>query len=480
MTANNPGNISTAPPKSVKTSINAVLTADAGAAQAFAHLHDGRLHYDHSSGAWLEFDGVRWAKDELGRIAQHGLAVAQELLIDASAMLLRAARARNPMEQKHLKGEAEKLSAASLAIHKKPRLDAMIALAATDPRIAVSRTMFDANDRVLCVRNGVIELGTAPIVHRPGIPSDLNTLQAACAFDPVASCPTWDRFLRQVQPDREVQTWLRRLVGYWLTGHTTEQSFTVFHGIGANGKTVFTETIRKLLGSYSVSADFGTFTVKDKGGDAIRNDIARLDRVRLVVASEGPEGARLDEDLVKRITGGEQLTARFLHREYFNFSPKFKLVLVTNHRPAISGTDHGIWRRTVLVPWNVTIPPEQQDRRLVERLEAELPGILNWALGGLEEYLCEGLTHLPGAIATANSEYRRDSDIVGLWMEDCCLRNSAARATNGELHRSYAEWANINGHRNLSSKSLGDRLREKGLSPWRTGSNRGWIGLTCK
>ncbi|TAL87557.1 MAG: hypothetical protein EPN74_00660 [Rhodanobacter sp.] len=159
---------------------------------------------------------------------------------------------------------------------------------------------------------------------------------------------------------------------------------------------------------------------------------------------------------------------------------EFKLVLVTNHRPAISGTDHGIWRRIVLVPWNVTIPPEQQDRRLVERLEAELPGILNWALKGLTEYLSQGLIHLPGAIATANSEYRRDSDIVGLWMEDCCLRDSAARTTNGELHRSYSEWANINGHRNLSSKSLGDRLREKGLSPWRTGSSRGWSGITCK
>ncbi|TAL86441.1 MAG: hypothetical protein EPN74_04670 [Rhodanobacter sp.] len=324
MEANNSANIPMVPLNSVKTSINAALTADAGAAQAFVRLHDGRLLYDHSSGTWLEFDGVRWAKDELGRISQHGLAVSQELLIDASEMLLRAARARNQMEQKHLKEEAEKLSAASLAIHKKPRLDAMIALAATDPGIAVSRTMFDANDRALCVRNGVIELDATPIVHRPGTPSDLNTLQAACAFDPTSSCPTWDCFLRQVQPDRDVQMWLRRLVGYWLTGHTTEQSFTVFHGIGANGKTVFTETIRKLLGSYSLSADFGTFTVKDKGVDAIRNDIARLDKVRLVVASEGPEGARLDEDLVKRITGGEQLTARFLHREYFNFNPKFK------------------------------------------------------------------------------------------------------------------------------------------------------------
>ncbi len=479
MTADNSFKVSRARRGPATDPVSRALTADAGAAQAFVRIHGDRLLYDHTNGAWLEFDGVRWVKDEFGRIAQHGLAVSQELLIDASQMLLRAARERDPIEQRHRKEEAERLLVAAQSLHKKVRLDAMIDLAATDPKIAARRSMFDAEDMILGVQNGVMELSSSQTLHRPGASRDFIALQAGCAFVPTAQCPTWISFLERVQPDQEVRTWLQRLVGYWLTGRTAEQSFTVFHGFGANGKTVFTETIRKLMGSYAVSADFGTFTAKDKGSDAIRNDIARLDKKRLVVASEGPEGARLDEDLIKRITGGEELTARFLHREFFSFKPKFKLVLVTNHRPGINGTDLGIWRRVVLVPWSITVPLGEQDRRLSDRLEAELPGILRWALQGLTEYLEKGLSPLPAQIAAANSEYQRDSDIVGLWIEDCCVLDRALRTANGKLLNSYSSWAHSSGHRIMSMKSLGDRLREKGLTQWRSGSVRGWAGISC-
>lgn len=472
--------ISAARAKAVSAATAAAFTADAGAAQAFAQLHDGRLLYDHSSGGWYEFDSVRWSRDELGRIAQHGLAVARELFVDASQIMLRASRERNPTLQKQLRVEADQAMSAATALHKKPRLDAMVSLAASDPRIAASRAMFDADDMLLGVQNGVVKLSEAPVTHRDGAAADMITRQAGCAFDPLALCPTWDEFLARVQPDPEVRHWLRRLVGYWLTGRTDQQTFTVFHGLGANGKSVFAETVKKLLGSYGVSADFCTFMAKDKGSEAIRNDLARLDKVRLVVASEGPEGGRLDEDLVKRITGGDEITARFLHREFFSFKPRFKLLLVTNHRPSISGTDHGIWRRVVLVPWEVTVPREEQDRRLAERLEDELPGILCWALQGLDEYLALGLDQLPRAIAAANTEYRQDSDVVGLWIEDACLLDTTGRATNSELYQSYSAWAQAAGHRPMSAKSLGDRLRERGLLPWRTNGGRGWAGIALK
>ena len=455
------------------------FVADAGAAEAFARLHGGRLLHDHSSGAWLEFDGTRWARDELGRITQHGLAVSRELLTDAAVATLRAAREPNSGLQKQLMDEADKIKAAAISLQRKPRLDAMIALVGTDPLIAANRGMFDAHDMRLGVQNGVVELTELPVNHRAGAPADMITRQAGCAFDALALCPTWDAFLERVQPDREVRLWLRRLVGYWLTGRTDQQSFTVFHGLGANGKSVFAETVKKLLGSYGVSADFSSFMAKNQGSDAIRNDLARLDKVRLVVASEGPEGARLDEDLVKRITGGDEITARFLHREFFSFRPRFKLLLVTNHRPSISGTDHGIWRRVVLVPWTVTIPREEQDRRLVERLEAELPGILCWALQGLDEYLALGLD-LPRAIVAANAEYRQDSDVVGHWIDDSCLLDAKGRTTNGALYQSYSAWASAAGHRPMSAKSLGDRLRERGLTPWRTTNGRGWAGIALK
>ena len=471
--------ISAARAKATSASAAVAFTADAGAAQAFARLHNGHLLHDHSAGAWLEFDGARWARDDLGRVVQHGLAVSRELFIDASQIMVRAGREHNQVLQEQLRKEAGKISAAAVSLHKKLRLDAMIALAATDPRIAANRSMFDADDMRLGVQNGVVELTKAPVTHRDGAPTDMITRQTCTEYDALALCPNWDAFLERVQPDREVRLWLRRLTGYWLTGRTDQQTFTVFHGLGANGKSVFAETIRKLLGSYAVSADFGTFMAKNQGNDAIRNDLARLDKVRLVVASEGPEGARLDEDLVKKVTGGDEITARFLHREFFSFKPRFKLLLVTNHRPSISGTDHGIWRRVVLVPWTVTIPREEQDRRLAERLEAELPGILCWALQGLDEYLDLGLV-LPRAIVAANAEYRQDSDVVGHWIDDSCLLDATGRTTNGALYQSYSAWASAAGHRPMSAKSLGDRLRERGLTPWRTTNGRGWAGITLK
>lgn len=459
-------------------SLSQASTGDVGAAEAFEKLYVGRLLHDHTSGAWLEFDGVRWRKDELRQIFQHGIAVSKDLLSEASEMLSRAGREQDPGMQKQHIEESDRLSSAAQALHKKPRLEAMIALAATYPSIAANRAMFDREDLHLCVQNGVLDLTSVPAVHRTSEPSDFLTLQAGCEFERSATSPCWQAFLDRVQPDPEIQAWLRRFIGYCLTGQTSEQLFVVFHGVGSNGKTVFTEVIRKVLGNYCLSADFKTFTADDQ--DAIRNDLARLDKTRLVLASEGPEGARLDEDLVKRLTGGEEIVARFLHREYFSFKPRFKLVLVTNHKPKIVGTDDGIWRRVVLVPWSISIPREQRDRHLGQRLEQELPGILNWTLKGLEEYLSFGLDPLPEAIAHACREYRRESDTIGMWMEQCCSLDPFGRATSAEIHSSYKAWAAANGYQDVTPKKLANRLKEIGLTSWRSERSRGWQGIACR
>ena len=215
---------------------------------------------------------------------------------------------------------------------------------------------------------------------------------------------------------------------------------------------------------------------------AIRNDIARLDKIRLVIANEGQYGARLDEGMVKQITGGDEITARFLHREFFTFKPKFKVVLVTNHKPVISGNDHGIWRRVVLIPWEVTIPAERRDRRLADKLEAELPGILNWALEGLQKYSEVGLSELPVALVKANADYRKDSDIIGLWISDCVEEDKYAKTTLSAVYTSYTSWADKNGHKPMTAKSLSDRLKERGVEGARIGAagSRGWAGIRIK
>lgn len=450
---------------------------DVGAAARFSQMFRDKLIYVPQRGRWLEFIDGSWSVDEIGKIYQYAERVSADLLLDASTALAQASKARLADDRKSLTDKANRLTAAAARLRQKPRIDAMLALAETRQGIAVSQEDLDAGDMRLGVQGGVLELHKLPVVHRDGRPEDRITRQATCAFELLGMAPTWADFLERVQPDPEIRHWLQRWAGYCLTGSTREQIFVVLHGIGANGKSVFAETLKKLLGGYALSADFSTFTRRDGGSDAIRNDLARLDKSRLVVASEGPEGARLDEDLVKRITGGDEITARFLHREFFSFRPRFKLMLVTNHRPSISGTDHGIWRRVVLVPWEIVIPAEEQDRGLTEKLERELSGILNWALDGLRAYLQVGLLPLPSAIAQANAEYRADSDTVGLWVSDCCELESSLTASAASLYNAYVNWTRDNGHKPLSSKSLGQRLKERGLVQTKQHGVRAWQGI---
>lgn len=197
------------------------------------------------------------------------------------------------------------------------------------------------------------------------------------SFDPGAGCPRWQRFLREVfGDDEELIGFVRRLVGYSLTGDTREHALIVFHGAGANGKTTFVETWKKLLGDCARTAAFDSFA-RARGDRGVRNDLARLHGARLVVASESGEGRKLDEATVKQLTGGDTVTARFLYGEHFEFRPQFKLCLVTNHRPQVSGDDDAIWRRLRLVPFEVSFQG-REDLKLPTELRQELSGILAW------------------------------------------------------------------------------------------------------
>jgi putative DNA primase/helicase len=414
---------------------------------------------------------------------QHAIEVTRDMLMEAGKLALEAARIKDKTQRALLAAEAEALLAHARKSQQKPRLDAMLSIAATDPRLAVEQDRLDDNDLLLGVQNGVIELRETT-TFRPGKPDDFITRQAGCEWhgEDQDYCPEWEKFLLQVQPDPDVRWWLQKFIGYCLTGLTKEQIFVVMHGTGANGKSVLVEILKRLLGTYSQTAQFSTFTERDQ--NAIRNDVAALDKARLVVACEGPEGARLDEGIVKQITGEDAVTARFLHREFFTYKPRFKVVLVTNHKPVISGTDHGIWRRVVLVPFPITIAKEQQDKQLLQKLTAELPGILAWAVAGFHAWREQGLGDLPKALAAANAEYRRDCDVLGMWIQDHCSISTDAESqlftSSADLYKSYARWALDMGHRPMSSKSLADRLRERGLSPSKKAGQRGWSGIQLR
>ena len=454
---------------------------DVANATRFAQRFVGCLIFVPARGQWLEYISHAWRADALGLVTQHAIEVTRDMLLEASKLAIEAARIRDRAQRAALAAEAEALLGHARKSQQKPRLDAMVSIAATDPHLAVEQSWLDADDLLLGIQNGVIQLGDTT-TFRAGRPEDLITRQGGCEWrggSEDVPCARWEQFLQQVQPDPDVRHWLQKFIGYCLSGKTSEQMFLVLHGSGANGKSVLVEVLKRLLGGYAMTVQFSTFVERDP--NSIRNDLAGLDKARLVVASEGPEGARLDEGVIKQVTGEDAITARFLHREFFTYTPRFKVVLVTNHKPVITGTDHGIWRRVVLVPFPVTIPKEQQDKGLLDKLTAELPGILAWAVAGFHAWREQGLGALPKALAVANSDYRRDSDVLGMWIEDHCSIDAAPQSTlftsSTDLYKSYSQWAIDMGHRPMSSKSLADRLRERGLTPSKKGGQRGWRGI---
>jgi putative DNA primase/helicase len=249
----------------------------------------------------------------------------------------------------------------------------------------------------------------------------------------------------------------------------------IAYGTGANGKTTLLGTLRELLGDYAREADAESFM--DKKNQGIREDIADLDGARFVTASETSDGKRLSEALVKKMTGGERLRARRLYENGYEFVPHFKPWLATNHKPSIQGTEHAIWRRIKLLPFAVTITDDQKDPDLPEKLKAEYPGILAWAVRGCLDWQRHGLT-APAAVVEATTQYRESMDTVAAWLDDACELGPTWTAKAGDLHASYKKWCEVNGERWLSPRKLGERLAEKGFEPFKgTGGVRTWLGV---
>jgi putative DNA primase/helicase len=231
------------------------------------------------------------------------------------------------------------------------------------------------------------------------------------------------------------------------------------NGAGANGKSVFLKTKSNLLAAYAQTADFETFLIKKNDG-GIRNDIARMQGKRFISAIEAESGKRLSENLIKSLTGGDTVSARFLFAEFFDFQPTFKLWLAANHKPNIRGTDYAIWRRIRLIPFNVTIPEAKQDKHLEEKLKTELPGILAWAVQGCLDWQKNGL-QTPEEVKHATNGYRDEMDTIGAFISDCCVVIQDAKVQSGKLYEAYKKWCEENGEFTLTKRVFGTRLSEK-------------------
>jgi putative DNA primase/helicase len=355
----------------------------------------------------------------------------------------------------------------------KAAIEAMIWLTRSEPGVPMSLTDFDADGWLFNVSNGTINLRTGQL--QPHRREDLITNLADIAFDVGASCELWDAFLRRVTDGNdELYGYLRRFVGYLLVGNTSEQALHFLFGLGANGKSVFCEILMRLLGEYAIAVSPDLIMLKRHGG--IPNDVARLRGVRAALMNETTQGARFDESKLKDLTGGDTLTARFLHQEFFDFAPTHRIVIRGNHKPTISGTDEGIWRRLRLVPFTVTIPEDERDYQLLAKLQAELPGILNWAIAGCLEWRRDGLKP-PAIITDAVRAYREESDTLGRFIEECCEVRPLAQVKSSVFLQRYREYSERAGERAASHKELPAEMQRRGFEWKRTKTGGMFLGI---
>jgi len=352
----------------------------------------------------------------------------------------------------------------------------MVVLTRSEPGILAPLTDFDADPLRFNVANGTLDLTTGQL--RPHSRSDLITKLSPVAFDPAAECELFDAFLWHVlHRDDDLYAYAQRLAGYLLTGKTCEQALHFLYGTGANGKTVFCDVLQELLGDYATVASPDLIMVRRHQG--IPNDVARLRGVRAAFMNETSQGARFDEERLKDLTGGDRLTGRFLHQEYFDFAPTHKLLIRGNYKPTIRGTDEAIWRRLHLIPFTVTIPQQERDRSLLEKLRPELPGILRWAVQGCLAWQRDGLKP-PPAVVEAVQQYREESDTLGRFIEEHCTVRKLAQVKSGAFFTRYQQFCEAAGERWIPSKDLPHEMQRRGFE-WKRANTGGlYLGIELR
>ncbi len=413
----------------------------------FAALHADDLRFVATWSTWMVWTGDRWHADKTHRAFD----LVREVCRDAAA-------------------QCNKPNIAKLLSQAKT-VAAVTTLARADRRIAQVSELWDANGWVLNTPGGLVDLKTGKMVpHDPGY---FATKISSVA--PGGDCPRWLAFLDRVMAgDTDLIAFLQRMAGYSLTGSTREHALFFLYGTGANGKTVFISTLSRILGSYHVTAPIETFTASS--ADRHPTELANLMGARLVTAVETEEGRRWPEARIKTLTGGDTVSARFMRQDFFEYTPQFKLLISGNHKPGLRSVDEAMRRRMNLIPFTVTIPLGERDPDLSDKLKAEWPGILAWAIEGCIDWQKRGLA-LPKAVTAATTAYLEAEDATAAWIDECCERDPTAWSPSSDLYFSWKAWADRNGEYGASQRRLVQTLEARGFDPLRRKAGRGFLGL---
>jgi len=464
-----------------KIRANAISHDDDSAVSPTSDKRNGQRIQRHMGGylmyvpglGWHVWDGSRWErnKDEARRLVQKEL---DRIVQNEAVQLLLLTKADE--------GIADKLRKLSDTLRKHAGQSGNVnkikaAMEAAETLVCVKLDKLDADPMFLGCKNGVLDLRTGELL--PPDPARLITQSTGIAFDPAAECHAWNAFLTRIfRSHPELVPFAQRLAGYWLTGRTDPALLAVLYGVGANGKSTFTGALMHALGEYAAPAPprllMATY------GERHPTELASLQGRRLVVAAESGEGGRLDEEKIKALTGSDLISARRMREDLFTFRPTHKLALMTNHKPMVRGTDEGIWRRLLLIPFEEIIPERERDASLSDKLRREAGGILAWAVQGCAAFQRDGLQP-PPVVTEATRSYRSENDVLAEFLSDECEVDAKSIVTSAELYVRYEAWTEASGERALSRKTLGLRLQERGFEKHmnRMGA-RGWRGLRLK
>lgn len=435
-----------------------------GNAERIVYYHGEDIKYCNEL-EWLIWNGKRWEEDSKRRIEALTAKTLRAIYNEAKAE-------EDKYRSKQLNDWAKKCERRSIRIN---------SIMDMKPMLSVLKKELDDHSFLFNCDNGVINLKTGELLsHDRDL---LLTKISPIPYEKDAKCPNWLSFLESIfltadgNPDYELIEYLQRAIGYSLTGETKEQVMFFLFGNGRNGKSTFINTIQDLMGEYGRQTNSDTF-IKKKNDSGINNDVARLDGARFVSAVESEEGQQLAESLVKQITGGEKMSARFLRQEYFEFTPEFKVFFTTNHKPIIKNNDEGIWRRVKLIPFTVTIPENKIDYDLPKKLRNEMPGILKWVVDGCLKWQKSGLGESK-AIKQATSDYREDMDILGPYFDENCTIHPNAKIEAKSLYENYTKWCYQNSEMELKNRAFYRQLEVRGFKKSKGAKNKTFFhGIT--
>lgn len=438
--------------------------SDLGNARRLVAKNHKRLRHVPLWKKWLIWDGQRWALDRTGEAHRAAKAIVRPI---ANRMRWAARKAANEKEASALQRAAKSLESVN-------SIRAMLELGGTEIEVALAPEDLDGWPDLLNTASGTLDLTTFELT-----PHDQNmhlTKVTSAAYDPAAEAPMFHAFMERIQPDPAMREFLARLLGHTISGRVHEHLLAIAFGVGRNGKSTLLELVREVLGDYAATTDPALLIDR---GDAHPTGIADLFGLRLALTHETDQGRRLAEGTVKRLTGGDRIRARRMREDFWEFDPTHSIVMVTNHRPVITGQDEGIWRRLKLIPFDQVIPLDEVDSELPAKLRTEAAGVLRWLVDGYRSYLERGLDD-PAAVTEATDKFRKDADLMGLFLAENCVLIPHVSVGSTPLFNAWVKWCTTENIDAGTQTAFSTALVEKGYDKAKSHGSMVWKGIGLK